>query len=181
MFQIWPKACAMGRDGSDDRLREVQRTLPRAFARMSVMSSLGIEPEGGCHYPAEGYAQMARLIAPLVERFNYGVQPTGSITPPDLVRAHFATSARDAITLEFDQPVRWDEALASQFRLDGGKAAFSSSSADGATVTLRLMAPTDARTVSYIDGDRWSQRTILRGENGIAALTFCEVVIEPAK
>ena len=180
MFQIWPKACAMGRDGSDDRLREVQRTLPRAFARMSVMSSLGIEPEGGCHYPAEGYAQMARLIAPLVERFNYGVQPTGSITPPDLVRAHFATSARDAITLEFDQPVRWDEALASQFRLDGGKAAFSSSSADGATVTLRLMAPTDARTVSYIDGDRWSQRTILRGENGIAALTFCEVVIEPA-
>ena len=26
-----------------------------------------------------------------------------------------------------------------------------------------------------------SQRTILRGENGIAALTFCEVVIEPAK
>jgi hypothetical protein len=181
MFQIWPKACAMGRDGSDDRLREVQRTLPRAFARMSIMSSLGIEPEGGCHYPAEGYAQMARLIAPLVERFNYGVQPTGSITPPDLVRARFATSARDAITLEFDQPVRWDEALASQFRLDGGKAAFSSSSADGATVTLRLMAPTDARTVSYIDGDRWSQRTILRGENGIAALTFCEVVIEPAK
>jgi hypothetical protein len=95
------------------------------------------------------------------------------------MRARFATSARDAITLEFDQPVRWNEALASQFRLDGGKAAFSSSSADGATVTLRLMAPTDARTVSYIDGERWSQSTILRGENGIAALTFCEVVIKP--
>jgi hypothetical protein len=23
MFQIWPKSCAMGRDDSDDRLREV--------------------------------------------------------------------------------------------------------------------------------------------------------------
>ncbi|MCE2885637.1 MAG: DUF2341 domain-containing protein [Planctomycetaceae bacterium] len=181
MFQIWPKACAMGRDGSDDRLREVQRTLPRAFAHMSIMSSLGIEPEGGCHYPAEGYAQMARLIAPLVEQFNYGVMPTGSITPPDLVRARFEGAARDAVVLEFDQPVRWDAALASQFFLDGAKVDFTSSDALGATVTLRLTAPTDARTISYIDGDRWSQKTILRGENGIAALTFCEVPIEPAR
>jgi hypothetical protein len=44
---------------------------------------------------------------------------------------------------------------------------------------VRTCAPTDARTVSYIDGERWSQSTILRGENGIAALTFCEVVIKP--
>jgi hypothetical protein len=183
MFQIWPKSCAMGRDGSDSRLREVQRTLPRAFARMSIMSSLGIEPEGGCHYPAEGYAQMARLIAPLVERFNYGVEPAGSITPPDLVRARFAGASgdgRDAVVLEFDQPVRWDAALAAQFRLDGADTEFVSSSADGATVTLRLTAPTAARTISYIDGDRWSQKSILRGENGIAALTFCEVPIVPA-
>ena len=181
MFQIWPKSCAMGHEGSDDRLREVQRTLPRAFARMSIMSSLGIEPEGGCHYPPEGYAEMARLLAPLVERFNYGVTPTGSITPPDLVSARFAGAARDAITLEFDQPVRWDAALASQFFLDGAKVEFASSSADGATVTLALAAPTAARAISYIDGDRWSQKTILRGENGIAALTFCEVPIEPAR
>ena len=181
MFQIWPKACAMGSDDSDDRLREVQRTLPRAFAHMSIMSSLGIEPEGGCHYPAEGYAQMARLIAPLVERFNYGIMPTASITPPDLVRARFANAARDAVVLEFDQPVRWDAALASQFRLDGGKAAFNAGSADGATVTLRLADPTGARSISYIDGDRWSQKAILRGENGIAALTFSDVTIEPAK
>jgi hypothetical protein len=124
---------------------------------------------------------MARLLAPLVERFNYGVTPTGSITPPDLVSARFAGAARDAITLEFDQPVRWDAALASQFFLDGAKVEFASSSADGATVTLALAAPTDARAISYIDGDRWSQKTILRGENGIAALTFCEGPIEPAR
>ncbi|MFZ9915323.1 MAG: sialate O-acetylesterase, partial [Phycisphaerales bacterium] len=178
MFQIWPKACAMGRDGSDSRLREVQRTLPRAFARMSIMSSLGIEPEGGCHYPPEGYAQMARLVAPLVEQFNYGVEPAGRITPPDLVRVRFANATRDAIVLEFDQPVRWDHALASQFRLEGAKVAFASSNADGSTVTLRLASPTEARTISYIDGDDWSQKAILRGENGIAALTFCEVPIE---
>jgi hypothetical protein len=183
MFQIWPKACAMGRDGSDARLREVQRTLPEAFAHMSIMSSLGIEPEGGCHYPAEGYAQMARLIAPLVEQFSYGVRPTSSITPPNLVRARFASNTHDAVVLEFDQPVRWDHALASQFRLNGAETPYVASSTDDArsTVTLRLASPTDARTISYIDGDRWSQKTILRGENGIAALTFCEVPIEPKR
>ena len=183
MFQIWPKACAMGRDGSDDRLREVQRTLPQAFARMSIMSSLGIDPEGGCHYPAEGYAQMARLIAPLVEQFNYGVRPTSSITPPNLLRARFASDTYDAVVLEFDQAVRWEHALASQFRLNGAQTEYVSSSADAGstTVTLRLASPTDARTISYIDGDRWSQKTILRGANGIAALTFCEVPIEPKR
>ena len=183
MFQIWPKACAMGRDGSDARLREVQRTLPQAFAQMSIMSSLGIEPEGGCHYPAEGYAQMARLIAPLVEEFNYGVRPTSSITPPNLVRARFASDTHDAVVLEFDQPVRWDHALASQFRLNGAETEYVSSSTDGAgsTVTLRLASPTNARTISYIDGDRWSQKSILRGANGIAALTFCEVPVEPKR
>jgi hypothetical protein len=150
---------------------------------MSIMSSLGIEPEGGCHYPAEGYAQMARLIAPLVEEFNYGVRPTSSITPPNLVRARFASDTHDAVVLEFDQPVRWDHALASQFRLNGVETEYVSSSTDGAgsTVTLRLASPTDARTISYIDGDRWSQKSILRGANGIAALTFCEVPIEPTK
>jgi hypothetical protein len=49
------------------------------------------------------------------------------------------------------------------------------------TVTLRLASPTDARTISYIDGDQWSQKLILRGANGIAALTFCEVPIEPKR
>ncbi|MEY5061130.1 MAG: hypothetical protein RIS45_1051, partial [Planctomycetota bacterium] len=33
----------------------------------------------------------------------------------------------------------------------------------------------------YVDSDRWSQKSILRGENGIAALTFCDVEIEPAR
>jgi hypothetical protein len=126
---------------------------------------------------------MARLIAPLVEEFNYGVRPTSSITPPNLVRARFASDTHDAVVLEFDQPVRWDHALASQFRLNGAETEYVSSSTDGAgsTVTLRLASPADARTISYIDGDRWSQKSILRGANGIAALTFCEVPIEPTK
>ena len=121
VFQIWPKACAMGVDGSDNRLREVQRTLPTAFSKLSIMSTLGIDPPGGCHYPAAGYAEFARLIGPLVERDNYGKSFTASITPPDLQRVYFASDKREEIVMEFDQPVKWDNALASQFYLDGEK------------------------------------------------------------
>jgi hypothetical protein len=181
VFQIWPRACAMGIDGSDNRLREVQRTLPTAFSRMSVMSTLGIEPPGGCHYPPAGYAEIARLICPLVERDMYGAAAAASITPPNLRRAYFAEGKRDSIMLEFDQPVKWDDSLAGQFRLDGDAGRVASGTAAGVTVTLRLTAASAAKTVSYLDGRSWSQKTLLRGENGIAALTFCEVPILPAK
>jgi Domain of unknown function (DUF2341)/Concanavalin A-like lectin/glucanases superfamily/Carbohydrate esterase, sialic acid-specific acetylesterase len=62
IFQIWPKACAMGVNGSDNMLREVQRTLPALYSNMSIMSTLGIKPPGGCHYPLAGWAEFARLI-----------------------------------------------------------------------------------------------------------------------
>ncbi|HTN73653.1 MAG TPA: DUF2341 domain-containing protein, partial [Pirellulaceae bacterium] len=68
VFQIWPKSCSMGINGSDNKLREEQRTLPRLFSNLSVMSTLGIKPPGTCHYPAAGYAEFARLISPLLEQ-----------------------------------------------------------------------------------------------------------------
>ena len=84
IFQIWPNSCAMGGAGIGDRLREVQRTLPRLYSNMDVMSTLGIKPAGGCHYPLAGWAEFARLIQPLIERDIYGKPPAGPITPPDL-------------------------------------------------------------------------------------------------
>ena len=119
VFQIWPKSYAMGIQGSDNRLREVQRTLPTAFSKVGSISTLGIEPPGGCHYPAAGYAEIARLICPLVEHDNYGAVFTNSITPPDPQRAYYAGDRQDEIVMEFDQPVKWDNALARQFYLDG--------------------------------------------------------------
>ena len=180
LFQIWPYACSMGRMGSDNRLREVQRTLPAAFSKMSIMSTLGIDPPGGCHYPPEGYAEFARLIGPLVEQFNNGVLPTASFTPPDLKRAYFTSAKRDEVIMEFDQPVKWDDTLASQFYLDGTPGDVVSGKANGNSVTLKLAGGSGAQDITYINGQSWSQKTLLRGENGIAALTFCEVPIAPA-
>jgi hypothetical protein len=181
LFQIWPKACAMGVDGSDNRLREVQRTLPRAFSKMSIMSTLGISPPGGCHFPAEGYTQMARLTFPLVERDNYGKIFNESITPPDLKQAYYATDQKNEIVLEFDQPVWWNPSLAGEFHLDGDEQKVTSVTAPGSRVSLKLNAPATAQRLTYLDSKSWSQDNLLRGENGIAALTFCEVPILPRK
>lgn len=177
VFQIWPKACSMGVNGSDNMLREVQRTLPALYSRMSVMSTLGIEPPGGCHYPLPGWAEFARLIQPLIERDNYGKVFTVSITPPDLKRAYYASAAQDAIVMEFDQPVKWNNALVSEFYLDGEKGKVASGTVAGNVVTLKLTAASTAQKLTYLDSKSWSQQKLLRGENGIAALTFCEVPI----
>ncbi len=179
VFQIWPKSCSMGVNGSDNRLREVQRQLPTAFSRLSVMSTLGIDPPGGCHFPAAGYAEFARFIVPLIERDHYGKVFAASITPPNLKRASYTSDAKDEIAMEFDQPVKWDNSLAGQFYLDGEKGKVVSGTAAGNRVTLKLSGPSTAGRITYLDSKSWSQATLLRGENGIAALTFCDVPIDP--
>jgi hypothetical protein len=177
VFQIWPKSCAMGIDGSDNRLREVQRMLSRDFSKLSVMSTLGIDPPGGCHYPPAGYAEIARLICPLIERDMYGKASEASITPPDLKRASF-NAARDSIVLEFDQPVAWNDDLKDQFYLEGERGKIASGEVVGSRLTLKLAAPSEAKTITYLDSKAWNPKMLLRGTNGIAALTFCEVSIE---
>ena len=181
LFQIWPKSCAMGIDGSDNALREVQRTLPAAFSRMSIMSTLGIEPPGGCHFPAAGYAEFARLICPLVERDTYGVSFPKPITPPNPLRAEFTTPLQTEIRLVFDQPVVWTDQLAGQFLPDGKPGTVASGTGTGAVILLKLAAPSQARTLTYLDSKSWSQAQLLRGGNGIAALSFCGVPIQPAR
>lgn len=180
VFQIWPKSCSMGVDGSDNRLREVQRTLPTAFSRLSVMSTLGIEPPGGCHFPAAGYAEFARLIAPLIQRDLYGSRPVGSITPPNLRRAFFTSPRRDEIVLEFDQPVAWHDDLLGEFTVGGRPTTWRRAAATDERLVLTLAEPATADRITYLDSKQWSQSRLLRGVNGIAALTFCEVPIEAA-
>ena len=177
IFQIWPKACAMGVNGSDNMLREVQRTLPSLFSNMSIMSTVGIKPPGGCHYPLAGWAEFARLLQPLIERDFYGKTFSQSITPPNLVKASYTDERRDAIALEFDQPVVWTDALASQFYLDGESGKVVSGAVNGNVLTLKLAAPVTAQRITYLDSKSWSPTNLLYGVNGIAALTFCNVPI----
>jgi hypothetical protein len=179
LFQIWPNACAMGgRDGSGDRLREAQRTLPRLYSNMSILPTLGIKPPGGCHYPLAGWGEFARLIQPLIERDVYGIAPNGSITPPDLRRVRYTSAERDEIALEFDQPVVWHNGLAREFYLDDQSGGIASGSAAGNVVLLKLKAASSAGKITYLKERDWSQERLIVGANGLAALTFCDVLIE---
>ncbi len=181
IFQIWPNSCSMGGNRHSDKLRDVQRLLPRLYSNMSIMSTLGIKPPGPCHYPPAGYAEMARLISPLVERDNYGKVFDKSITPPDLKKAYYTSDTKDEIGLEFDQPMAWDEALASQFYLDGKEGKVVSGAVSGNVVKLKLASADTAKTITYLVDRKWDAKNLLYGQNGIAALTFCEVPLEPAK
>ena len=81
------------------------------------------------------------------------------------------------IALEFDQPVVWEDSLVDEFRLDGEKGKVVSGSVSGNVLTLRLKAPVQATSISYLDETSWSQDRLLVGKNGIAALTFCSVPV----
>ncbi len=178
IFQIWPNGCAQGGIGGQDNiLREVQRTLPNLYSNMGIMSTIGVRPGVGCHTSADGYMQFVRLMSPLVERDNYGKVFTTSITPPNIKRAYYTSTGKTAITLEFDQAVKWTTSLISQFYLDGVSGKVASGAISGNTLTLALNAASTATKITYLDSRSWSEDNILYGANDIAALTFYDVPI----
>ncbi|MEI8373081.1 MAG: DUF2341 domain-containing protein [Planctomycetota bacterium] len=181
VFQIWPNSCSIGGNRHSDKLRDVQRLLPRHFSNMSIMSTLGIKPEGGCHFPPAGYAELARQLLPVVEQYNYGKVPGKIVTAPDLKNAYYTNSKRDEITLEFDQPMVWNDSLKSEFYLDGEKEGIVESTVSGSMVRLKLAATATAKTITYLVDRKWDSKNLLYGQNGIAALTFFEVPISPVK
>lgn len=182
VFQIWPDACSMaGSRGGGDKIREIQRSLPKLYSHLSVMSTLGIKPPGGCHYPLSGWAEFARVIQPLIERDLFGKTAAESITPPDLTQACYSSAKKDVITLEFDQPVIWMEPLANQIYLDGVNGQVASGTVTGNVLTLTLKAPATAKSIAYLKETQWNQNDLIVGANGIAALTFCDVPLRPAK
>ena len=147
------------------------------FSKMDIMSTLGVRPPGGCHFPLVGWAEFARLIQPLIERDNYGRKFADSITPPNLRSARFTGPAKDAITLEFDQPIVWNDTLTGQFYLDGEKEKVASGALSGNVLTLKLKEPSAATKITYVKESAWSQDKLVIGANRIAALSFCNFPI----
>jgi hypothetical protein len=180
IFQVWPNPCSMGGKESSDMLREVQRTLPRLFSNLRVMSTLGLSGYLGCHFSAAGYRQIATVIAPLVKQDNYGFVPTSAITAPDVKRAYFTTASRNQIALEFGQDMVWNTAATANFYLDRIPGRVISGSASGKVLKLQVTGATTNRTIGYVVDEFWggSSANLIKGANGIAALTFYAVPIE---
>ena len=181
IFQVWPNPCSMGGKESSDMLREVQRTLPRMYSHMSLLSTLGLPGYLGCHYSAAGYQAIADETAPLVARDHYGATPVAAVTAPTLLRAYFTSPGKNQIALEFDQNMAWNSASTANFYLDrvGGKV--TAGSATGKVVKLTLNASSSNQTLDYVVDQYWggSSGDLLTGTNALYALTFYAVPIEP--
>ena len=167
IYQVW---------GSGP-LQELQRNLPRLYSHLSIMSTVGVAPVPQIHYTIAGYIRMAQLMSPLVERDNYGYNPTTPITAPDLKRAYFTTTNRTEIALEFGQDMAWNAAAApaTLFFLDGVAGKVTSGSASGNVVKLQVTGASTSQTITYLSSWDQNQANLLYGSNSIAALTFYEV------
>ena len=188
LFQIWPKSCSMGINGSDNALREQQRQLKAAYEHLDIMPTLGIRPPGGCHFPAAGYAEFAKLMVPLLERDHYGVKGVQPVSAPNLLTAEWKDDDKqDSVVLTFDQPVVWRDELASEFTFTAWAPEFNTAvtpvkvvagSVQGNTLTLKLQGDTRGMgAIRYLDSKNWSQDRLLMGANGLPALTFWNVPI----
>jgi hypothetical protein len=177
LFQIWPNACSQGGTRNSDKLRDVQRRLSRLYSSLSVVPTLDIPSGANCHFKTDDYEKMGLLMAPLLERDIHGKNFPQPISAADLKMACYTTAKNDEIALEFDQPVVWLDALASQFYLDGEAGKVASGSVSGNVLKLKLTAPASAKSITYLTDRKWDPKTLLYGRNGIAALTFCEVTI----
>ena len=177
IFQIWPNACSIGGTRHSDKLRDVQRVLPRFFSNMSITSTLGIKPGAGCHFWPAGYEELAKQVYPLVEHGNYGKVFDQPITPPDVLKAYYTSERKDEIALEFDQPIAWDDSLTSQFYLDGKEGQVTAGIAAGNVLKLKLAGANAAKTITYLIDKKWNSNNLLYGKNGVAAFTFFEVPI----
>jgi hypothetical protein len=73
--------------------------------------------------------------------------------------------------------VSWNPESVRNFHLDDAPAAIRSAVVQGDILTLALAAPSQAATITYLRGRDWDGKPVnlLRGANGIAALTFCDV------
>ena len=113
-----------------------------------------------------------------MERDIHGKVFVQQITSPDLKQAYYTTAGKDELALEFDQPVVWIDALASQFYLDREAGKVASGAVSGNVLKLKLAAPSSAKTITYLTDRKWDPKNLLYGQNGIAALTFCEVPLK---
>ena len=150
------------------------------------MSTLGIvsgsSGRGLCHFDAEGYAQIAKLISPVVEQDNYGLDRTKVLTAPNLRRASFSNASRTEITMEFDQPMTWKPECKAWIELDGKAAPISAGQVAGNSLILQLSAPSDAKAIAYLSGKTWDGKPdrLIYGTNGIAALALSGVPLAPS-
>ena len=151
------------------------------------MSTVGVKPPGGCHFPAAVYAEFARLLHPMMQYHLYH-RYVDSFNPPNLKRAYFTSTQHDELVLEFDYHITWSDALVSQFHLNGEPKQVVAGSANGGRITLKLKGPTKSKTVTYLDSANWNPDNLStaktasrRSHSAMCRLSHLTPIVEPKR
>lgn len=183
LFQLHP---GCGGDYQSE-MREVQCQIADHYKMVEIMSTTGVTGHDGCHFSYDGYCEFAQRIFPLLSRDFYGETPEGIITPPKLLSAVY--TQKDEITLQFDQPVYFDEKLEMNDKTHWMKDQFffgderrpnlvREMRAEGDRIVLKMKGKTfyDCITYlpnkNYLNTDDVYEGPWVFGENGIGALSF---------
>ena len=172
VFQIWPNSCGMG-SGHGDMLREVQRTLPRLYSNMDVMSTLGIKPPGplplsagrlGRVCPPDAAPDRAGHLRQSARHLHHGAESQAGVLYQQR-EDRDCPGVRPAGSLD---RIRWPASSI----WTGTTSKVVSGAVSGNVVTLKLKETSAAKKITYLKEMNWSQDKLLIGANGIAALSF---------
>ena len=160
-------------------MREAQRQLGAKNDFVHLMSTVGIVGYGGVHFHAEGYVRMAEQLLPVVAEHGYGSVPEAPVSLPNIVKATYGNAAKTRVVLQFDQQVVLEDGAISLIKLGGTGDLIISGSARGNTITVELSGAPASDTVTYGDASMKDRDNdpLIRGKNGIAALTFWKVPV----
>jgi len=189
LFQLHP---GCGGDYQSE-IREIQCQIAKHYKMVDIMSTTGVAGHDGCHFSYEGYCEFAQRIFPLLSRDFYGEKPAGMITPPKLLKAVY--TQKDEITLQFDQPVYFDEKLEMNNNMHWMKDQFffgderlpnlvREMRAEGDRIMLKMKGKkfydclTYLPNKNYLNTDDVYEGPWIFGENGIGALSFDKRKIE---
>jgi hypothetical protein len=189
LFQI---RAGIGEDQDD--IREIQRQLPYVYDNVHIMSTVGINGFDGLHFSSQGYEAFGEMIWPLAAQDLYERPLEPHSEAPDIVQAWYTTANQDQIAMEFTDSVTWPAdtlgvSMSRYIYLDDGWGMVESGLVDpqlNNVVMLNLSSPRTARTVSYLSEDlRYHGGEVyhgpwIRNPNGIGALTFMDIPIQPS-
>jgi len=182
VYQIYGSGCGTSGTFTSDMVREIQRTLPRLFSNMSLMSTLAFPSGYACHFTVDDYTRMGLAMAPLVARDNYGFKPKMAVSAPNLQEAYFTGNKRDEIALVYDQAMVWNNAAVTNFCLDRVVGKVTSGTVKGNVIKLQVTGAETSKTIAYVVDQYWRDNTnLVYGVNGIAALSFYGVEIGSRK
>ena len=114
LFQIWPKIVLHGHQRIGQPPAEVQRTLPDAFTTPASCPPWE-SPRRHVPLPAGRLRRIRPAdLPPCPAQTYYGVVSHFDHRP-EFETDLFASEKKDQIVMEFDQPVKWDDALWDSF------------------------------------------------------------------